>query len=176
MYINLAILLRPRFCGALCKSFLCYISFATRCLMSQCPWSLFLLSLWVYDAILNFGIRRPKAPAQQHRRFICESLRLVCASVNSIRYDVYEPLMCLGGCRRPFIIKNMMVTCTSCGDVVIVAGKPASLLWFEKDVVHVKYFTEPPDIFVKPLHFSHLYIFLVSGLQADTKQVGVNRI
>lgn len=31
--------------------------------------------------------------------------------------------------------------------MVIVGGKPASILGMEKEVVHMKYFTEPSDFF-----------------------------
>lgn len=39
----------------------------------------------------------------------------------------------------------MVITDTS-RNTVIDVGKPAFMVGFEKDVVHVKYFTEPSDL------------------------------
>lgn len=64
----------------------------------------------------------------------------------------------------------MMLTDTSWDDVVFIGGKPACIVGLENDVVHVKYFSNLSDFFVKPLHSSHFYVFLMSGSLADIFQ------
>lgn len=110
-------------------------------------WTAFLAFL---RAILTFGIRRSKNPAQQLHRRNCEFLTPNYVSSNVIYDDMREPQRSFRGRRCPLIIRSMVSTDISCNNVSAVAGKPVSIVGFEKDVVHVQYLKEPSDILLKP--------------------------
>lgn len=69
-----------------------------------------------------------------------------------------------------------VLTDTSCDNIFIVGEKSASKVGLENELVNVKYFTKPSDVFMKPFHYTHLHLFFACGLQADTCQVDVNQL
>lgn len=123
----------------------------------------------------NFKIWHPgpqNRTWQFHHR-IHESLKLNCIPTNALSANVGKPQKRFRGCRHPFIIRNMVLTDAFHNNVVIVAGKPVSIVGLGKTWCtwsasrSRRTFCE----ILAPQPLAHTF---VSCLQADIYQMGVS--